>query len=160
MSQHAARILRNLQRHIETNGSNDPGTIAVLKQVVGILTKKPKPIPQKRTKARRGPMRDPKYRRWCRKQECAILREMDSNDDRSDVCVDDPALMFNACDPAHTQNNGMRSKGPDSSCVPLCRKHHQEYDAGRAAFEKKYGVNMKKLAAEHYARYQAEARTE
>jgi hypothetical protein len=50
----------------------------------------------------------------------------------------------------------MRSKGPDSSCVPLCRKHHDEYDAGRKAFEKKYGVSMKALAAEHYARYQKE----
>lgn len=144
MSQHAARILRNLQRHIETNGSNDPGTIAVLKQVIGILTKKPKPIPQKRTKARRGPMRDPAYRRWCRQELCAV----------GVACGSETCSPFmRQFDPAHTQNNGMRSKGPDSSCVPLCRKHHTEFDTGRAAFEKKYGVDLKQIAREHYARY-------
>lgn len=145
MSQHAARILRNLQRHIETNGSNDPGTIAVLKQVIGILTKKPKPIPQKRTTARRGPMRDPKYRRWCKTHVCVVHRSV--IDKWEDGCHPMPN------DPAHTKNNGMRSKGPDSSCVPLCRKHHTEFDTGRAAFEKKYGVDLKQIAREHYARY-------
>ena len=56
-------------------------------------------------------------------------------------------------DPSHTVNNGMSSKGPDSSCVPLCRKHHREYDAGRKAFEAKYAVDMKALAAEHWKRF-------
>jgi hypothetical protein len=51
------------------------------------------------------------------------------------------------CDPAHTENNGMRSKGRDSSCVPLCRVHHQEYDSGRVAFEAKYELDMKREAA-------------
>ena len=45
--------------------------------------------------------------------------------------------IFYSTDPAHTQGNGMSSKGPDSSCVPLCRKHHRDFDSGRKAFEKK-----------------------
>jgi len=106
--------------------------------------KYPRAIPKKRAKARRGPMRDPKYRRWCSTQWCVVCRIL-SDDQRP------PA--YHPIDPAHTQNNGTSSKGPDSSCAPLCRKHHDEYDAGREAFEKKYGVDMKALAAEHYERY-------
>ena len=59
-------------------------------------------------------------------------------------------------DPAHTENNGMRSKGPDSSCAPLCRKHHREYDAGRKAFETKYEIDMKTTAAKYWKRYESE----
>jgi hypothetical protein len=112
-----------------------------------------KPIPKVRSKPRRGPLRDPKYRAWCREQLCLITIKYGSliasvaNDDDA-VCSLGPPN-----DPAHTENNGTSSKGPDSSCVPLCRKHHNEYDAGREVFEKKYGVSMKKIAAEHYARY-------
>jgi hypothetical protein len=108
----------------------------------------PRPIPKVRKKPRKGPLRDPKYLAWCRAWWCAIYSS-------------NPMALLHDCrlplDAAHTQNNGMRSKGPDSSCVPLCRKHHHEYDDGRAAFEKKYGVDMKALAAEHYARYLTES---
>jgi hypothetical protein len=58
---------------------------------------------------------------------------------------------------AHTQNNGMGSKGPDSSCAPLCRKHHREYDSGREAFEAKYGIDMKQLAADWHKEYLSRA---
>jgi hypothetical protein len=36
----------------------------------------------------------------------------------------------------------MSSKGSDFTCVPLTRAEHDEYDAGRDAFEKRYGVSM------------------
>jgi len=60
---------------------------------------------------------------------------------------------FPLSDPAHTANNGMRSKGPDSSCAPLCREHHQEYDAGRKAFEAKYQIGMRAVAAGNWNRF-------
>jgi len=144
MSQHAVRILRNLQGHIERNGSTDAGTIAVLKQVIGILSKRFKLIPKKRAKARRGPMRDPKYRRWCTIQWCVVCRLLPEDKRES---------AHWPIDPAHTRNNGQSSKGPDSSCVPLCRAHHRQYDAGRATFERTHGVDMEALAKEHYSRY-------
>jgi hypothetical protein len=56
-------------------------------------------------------------------------------------------------DAAHTKNNGMASKGPDSGCAPLCREHHAEYDAGRVVFEAKYSVSMQDEAAVHFAAY-------
>ncbi len=104
-------------------------------------------VKKKRSKPRRGPMRDPKYRRW--------LRQAMGNFCIVWISGNVGACCSDALNPeaAHTQNNGMSSKGPDSSCVPLCRKHHREYDAGRAAFEAKYGIDMKAEAAKYYARY-------
>jgi hypothetical protein len=102
------------------------------------------PVKKRRAKPRRGPLRDAKYRRWLRDRLCAVWRGPDS------------CFLLSDCDAAHTANNGMGSKGPDSSCVPLCRKHHREYDAGRKAFEKKYGVDMRAIAAEQWARYEQE----
>lgn len=89
---------------------------------------RPKPIPKVRHKPRKGPMRDPEYRKWLRERLCAVACEWTRAKDK---CIAPPN------DPSHTENNGMRSKGPDSSCVPLCRKHHEEYDKGRALRSKR-----------------------
>ncbi len=83
-------------------------------------------------------MRDAGYREWLGDQFCKACPQWDQ-------------LTFS--DAAHTENNGMGSKGPDSSCVPLCRKHHREYDAGRKVFEKKYRLDMKAIAKEYYQAY-------
>ncbi len=115
---------------------------SVLALIRKALASAPKRIPCKRAKPRKGPMRDPKYRRWLHGEPCAV---------RWFLGMASPCS--GGSDAAHTKNNGMRSKGPDSSCVPLCRKHHSEYDADRAAFEKTYGVNMREIAAEHHACY-------
>lgn len=97
-------------------------------------------------------MRDPKYRRWLTGLPCLISAILIRHIGEAGVY----STQLEPTDPAHTQNNGTSSKGPDSSCVPLCRIHHREYDAGRAAFEAKYGVDMKVLAAEYYNRYLTE----
>lgn len=111
------------------------------------LVRSTKPIPKRRLKPRRGPLRSPEYREWLRTKRCAIyLLGVDHK------CFPGPRQ----CDPAHTENNGMRSKGPDSSCAPLCRVAHQEYDAGRDAFEVKYGIDMKASAAAHWMLFQLE----
>lgn len=102
-----------------------------------------KPIPRRRKKPRRGPMRSPEYRAWIRSQSCVCWPRF--------ICT-----PWAVCEAAHTENNGMRSKGPDSSCAPLCPKHHREYDSGRKAFELKYRVDMKAEAAKHYAQYLVE----
>jgi len=112
--------------------------------------KYPRAISAKRAKARRGPMRDPKYRAWCREQHCvACISSMGglSSDDA------DLSVFGAVIDPAHTERNGQSSKGPDSSCVPLCRFHHELYDNKRQQFYELYQLDMKALAAEHYARY-------
>ena len=100
-----------------------------------------RPIPKVRRKPRRGPERNKNYRLWCRRQRCAIC-----------VLVKVFPNMRRA-EPAHTARNGMASKGPDSSCVPLCREHHRQYDADRKEFEKFYEVDMRQLAKEHYEKF-------
>lgn len=111
---------------------------------IGIWPKRT-PVRRKRLgKPRRGPMRDKGYRDWLKYEYCAI-----GEAHGSEGCT-------GVTDPAHTENNGMGSKGPDSSCGPLCRRHHREYDAGRVAFEKKYRVSMKLIAAQNWARYEQE----
>ncbi len=109
------------------------------------------PIKKKRAKPRRGPMRDPEYRAWCRWQMCVVLVKAAT----FYGCCDQLSL----CDAAHTENNGMRSKGPDSSCVSLCRKHHVEYDRGRKAFEEKYEIDMRAAARASYDDYLDEQKT-
>lgn len=102
------------------------------------LKRAPTPIPQRRAKPRRGPARDRSYMDWLHDRKCVACG------------MDDPRQR---CDAAHTKNNGMRSKGPDSSCVPLCRAHHMEYDVGRKAFEDLHRLVMEWEAAAHYDLY-------
>lgn len=109
--------------------------------------KRSRPIAKRRAKPRRGPMRDPEYRKWLR-HECWCVAGLATG---SETCS-----TFAFSEAAHTRNNGMRSKGPDSSCVPLCRRHHREYDAARKAFEAKYKLDMQKEAERHYRSFRAE----
>lgn len=112
------------------------------------LSRQSVPLKKKRKGARRVTAdRIPEYRKWIR-EECKCV---------ACVKIDDPSMpsfmRIPVVDPAHTQNNGMRSKGPDSSCAPLCRQHHREYDAGREAFEKRYEIDMKEEAQKVYAAF-------
>lgn len=100
----------------------------------------------RRSQPRRGPMRDAEYCGWLRERKCVACFTRVGILERRD-------WLYRIHDAAHTANNGMRSKGPDSSCAPLCRAHHREYDAGRKAFEAKYGVDMQAEAVAHYALY-------
>lgn len=91
-----------------------------------------KPIPSKRSKPRRGPMRSPEYRRWLHEKPCHVCGKM-------------------PCDPAHTgRNGGMSMKSDDSSCVPLCRKCHRLYDSDRKHFETIVGYDLHEKSAIYY----------
>lgn len=102
-------------------------------------------IKKKRSKPRRtSAKKNPAYVNWLHERKCIACA----------VLPRDKYAPFMIIDAAHTENNGMRSKGPDSSRVPLCRNpHHREYDAGREAFELKYGLDMKAQASAHYAAF-------
>jgi hypothetical protein len=103
-----------------------------------------KRIPCKRAKPRRGPLRDPGYLDFLRK-ECATV----------------VALGFTGrhtvgrCDAAHGPANGRGSKGPDNEALPLTREQHEEQTKiGHAAFAAKYGFDWRHEAAAHYKAYQ------
>lgn len=104
------------------------------------------PVKRRRMKPRKGPMRSKAYREWCNEQWCAVSNTVPG------VWLEWSG-RYSIIDAAHTQNNGTGSKGPDSSCVPLERALHIEYDRDRQAFEEKHSIDMKALAAEHYARF-------
>lgn len=119
------------------------------------LKRSTKPLPKRRTKPRRGPTgipaaewRNPAYRRFIVAEGLCVAcaRNALRNVERWPILAMCRPLK-GACDPAHTENNGMRSKGRDSSCAPLCRVHHREYDSGRVAFEQLYGLDMQREAA-------------
>jgi hypothetical protein len=80
-------------------------------------------LPTRRRKPRRGPVRLPHYRAWIRQQECCVCGSTGN------------------VDPAHIGPHGYWQKAPDTSCVPLCRKHHEElHGIGRKRFEPKYKI--------------------
>jgi hypothetical protein len=90
-------------------------------------------------------LRDQKYKDWLKERNCIL---------KSFWSCEGPI------DPAHTVGNGRGSKGPDSSCVPLCRKHHDEMDGRlntqittKAKFAEKYEIDLAKESAAHYATY-------
>jgi hypothetical protein len=99
---------------------------------------------------RRGPWRSVKYRRWIAEHLCRVgVGGVPGNRLGIGICSQ----------AAHTSNNGTSSKGADSSCIPLCPEHHREYDAGRKAFEKKYGVDLKAIAAQYFQQWLSEGNT-
>ncbi len=106
------------------------------------------PIKRRRSKTRRGPWRSVAYRRWISEhRSCVSFPNFKPGERLYGVALSEAA---------HTDNNGMSSKGPDSSCVPLTPEEHREYDAGRNAFEKKHGIDMQAIAALYWKQYQVE----
>ena len=122
---------------------------------------------KRRRKPRRGPAsvpadswRNPEYRRFLREEGRCVV----------------PGCYWGRkfsgpgmCDPAHTEHGGTSQKGRDSSCIPLCRVHHDQADGkaplpnhangkprarNHAAFEEFYGVDLKAESAKWWAAFQ------
>lgn len=97
---------------------------------------KDRPTRLKRPRLRRADARNPEHLAWIRSLPCAI------RDGTS--CTGSQA--------AHVRMNtggGMGMKPPDRWTVPLCHEHHHEqHQIGHAAFDAKYGVDLRALAEE------------
>ena len=111
------------------------------------------PIPRRRKRPRRvSVLRDQAYMDWLKKQKCVVCKILK-------MCYRDRRCASGSgpIDPAHTVSNGRSSKGPDSSCIPLCRHHHDEMD-GRLStaittkeqFAAKYGLDLANEARAHF----------
>ena len=117
------------------------------------------PVRRERNIRRVSVLRDPGYMEWLKERPCVACMKADLP----------RSVLVGSClqwrrmptiDPAHTINNGRSSKGPDSSCIPLCRYHHDEMD-GRLStavttkrqFAAKYGLDLAEESAAHYALY-------
>lgn len=87
------------------------------------------------------------HREWIKRQPCV-------------VCGRTPS------DAAHLKSGGTGRKDDVERTVPMCSNvvpagyegHHTEYDAGKQSFRAKYAhLDLEQLAAEHAARFAAEA---
>ncbi len=130
-----------------------------LKRSTKPIARGKKPNAKRPGKARRvSVVRDQPYMDWLKPKPCVACMA-------SGHKAEAYAMMPRTSDPAHTaKTNGMRSKGPDSSCIPLCRFHHQEMDgqlttslSTKAKFAVKYSLDLAAVAAEYYARFKSEA---
>lgn len=73
------------------------------------------------------PVRDPLYRRFIKSLPCAAC------------------LKTWSVDPCHTGQHGMGQKSCDLSCIPLCRRHHQDFDASPREFAELHGLDIPAL---------------
>lgn len=113
------------------------------------LARSTKPIPRKRAKPRRGPMRDPEYLAFLRSEgkcePCCILK------------FDRIPFRESRIEAAHGPVNGRGSKGPDNEAIPMCSMHHREqHQEGWKRFEARlslFGFDRKREAATWYAAY-------
>ena len=102
-------------------------------------------------------VRDQSYMDWLKDKDCVACVSVG-------MLIQAVAMRERWSDPAHTdKTNGMRSKGSDASCIPLCRYHHQEMDgqlttsiSTKAKFAAKYNLDLAAIAAENYARFKQE----
>jgi hypothetical protein len=82
------------------------------------------------------PVRDVAYRQFVRNHVCAVCGK---------------SWSVEAC---HTGGHGIAQKSCDLSCIPLCRKHHQEFDRGPRAFAEQHGIDVPVVVARLRAGYQ------
>lgn len=73
------------------------------------------------------PVRDPDYRRWVKRLPCA-------------GCGRSWGV-----DPAHTGPHGMSQKASDLTCIPLCRRCHDAYDAEPQEFTEQHNLDISAL---------------
>ena len=118
-------------------------------------------VNRKRSRPRRGPMRDPAYLCWLRENgkclACIYVGSFRTGGDWTQEEKMEAARNYAnlPCDPAHGPVNGRGSKRPGPpGAIPLCRSHHDEqHRVGWPAFEARYGFSREKEAAARYAAY-------
>lgn len=77
------------------------------------------------------------YRTWIASLGCAVDA---SADKKNRAC-----MTSNRVDAAHTGPHAYGRKASDFSCIPLCRRHHAEFDANPTAFQEKYDIDVPAL---------------
>ncbi len=85
-----------------------------------MIARSTKPMPRKRSKPRRGPLKDPAYLDWIRSRNCAVCMLAGYG---MPLCVQLPDRMRSEA--AHVGVRGLGQKCHDRQTVPLCDAHHR-----------------------------------
>lgn len=116
----------------------------------GRMMRRPASTKLRQAHAKPAPVRSGDYRLWLRTHECAVP----GCDVRGESRIE----------AAHTGPHGLSTKADDIRCLPLCAAHHrapgQGLDAiGRLEFERRYQMDINRLALKFIADYIAEGGT-
>ena len=82
------------------------------------------------------PVRDPAYLRFIKRLPCVAC------------------LRTSWIDPAHTGPHGIGQKACDLTCVPLCRRCHDLYDANPRLFAERHQLDISALIERFNSFYQ------
>lgn len=108
------------------------------------LPKGPAPIAQDPDRRKRHKLRmwgPPGFREWLLEQPCCISGGK-------------------ATDMSHVKSRGA-GYGAENNAVPMDRRSHMEYEAGKESFEDRYNVDLQELARRYWSRWlQHQAREE
>jgi hypothetical protein len=83
-------------------------------------------------------LRSTAHRDWVRSHYCSV-----------------PGCQLMPIEVAHVNRastRGIGTKSSDAQTVSLCRDHHAESHRGERSFERKYGIDLMRLAREFYQR--------
>ena len=116
------------------------------------------PVKRKRTKPRRGPLRDPKYLAWIRTLPCVCCFIF--------LHAWDPREYFlrrgphGASEAAHVGLRGIAQKCSDHETIPLCGFHHRTGPSSHHRLQKRFWayweIDRAALIAELNARFMEE----
>ena len=109
-------------------------------------------IKRKRSKPRRGPVKDAAYLDWLRMLPCCVCAAW-----RVDFATHTQANQSTPTEAAHVGARGLSQKCNDREALPICERHHRTGPLAQHKLGKKFwiyhGLDQQKLIAEYQKRY-------
>jgi len=116
------------------------------------------PVKRKRTKPRRGPLRDPKYLAWIRTLPCVCCFIFLHGWSRREYFG--RRNMAGSSEAAHVGPRGIAQKCSDLEAIPLCGFHHRTGPFAHHRLQKRFWayweINRDEFIAELKARFMKE----
>lgn len=121
------------------------------------LRRSAKPITRKRSKPRRGRIRDEAYLEWVRMQPCCIQYAHHVWSAEVGLVV---FRQMTKTEAAHCGARGLGQKCDDTEAIPLCKRHHRTGLLAHHVLGKKFwayhGLDRCAIIAELQERYEKE----
>lgn len=114
---------------------------------------------RRRQPRRQARERNLEYIMWCRRQPCAVRRELCNAAFfvwHSGIPAREPRLCDGHVQADHAGKRGLSVKANDDTCIPLCEKHHTQRASFHGYFKDFDQERMRAWLLEQIAYYQAE----